>query len=120
MPVLSQCKWVKVEDPAIKQKIFDFEQQSISTKYKVGVLYVKDGQTDENDMFSNGGEEPPSAEFEEFIDFLGDRVVLCGFEKFKGGLDVKANTTGHESVYTTFSEQEIMVGKNTFCLNEFE
>lgn len=47
-------------------------------KYKIGLLYVKDGQTDENDMFSNGGDDTPSADFEDFLKFIGERVTLMG------------------------------------------
>jgi len=31
-----------------------------------------------------------SEEFEEFLDFLGDRVKLLGWEGFRAGLDVKS------------------------------
>jgi len=84
-------------------------------KYKIGLLYVKEGQTDENDMFSNGGEDTPTQDFEDFLRFIGERVTLMGFQKFRGGLDIKANTTGTESVYTTHNNLEIMV-KTERCL----
>lgn len=38
--------------------------------------------------------ENSSPAFEEFLDFLGQRVKLRGFENYKGGLDVRGDTTG--------------------------
>jgi RAP1 GTPase activating protein 1 len=50
-------------------------------------LYSKDGQTKEDDMFTN---IDSSNEFEEFLDFIGDRVKLEGWKGFRGGLDVRS------------------------------
>lgn len=60
----------------------------------------------------------PSDDFDEFLDFLGERVTLEGWEGFRAGLDVKSNlsrspltsgnTTGTNSVYTRHENLELM------------
>lgn len=42
-------------------------------------------------MFSNNS---GSANFEEFLDLLGTKVRLQGFQGYRAGLDVKNDTTG--------------------------
>ncbi len=65
-----------------------------------------------------------SPEFEEFLDFLGDRVKLDNFSGFRGGLDVRstssssrltspAKTTGTHSIYRIFHNNEIMFHVST-------
>jgi len=41
-----------------------------------------------------------SSDFEEFLEFIGTKIKLEGWDKFKGGLDVRTNTTGQYSYYT--------------------
>ena len=53
--------------------------------YKVGILYCKAGQVTEEDMYNN---EHGSAAFDQFLDLIGQKIKLNGFEDFKGGLDV--------------------------------
>ncbi len=55
--------------------------------YKFGILYAKEGQIDENDMFGN---TQTSAAFEEFLELIGDKIPLQGWTKYRGGLDVKS------------------------------
>lgn len=38
---------------SIEKKLIEFEKQSIVKRYKFGLLHARDGQTDENEMFSN-------------------------------------------------------------------
>jgi len=40
--------------------------------------------------------------FEEFLTTLGEFVTLNGFSGFRGGLDVRGDSTGTKSVFTTF------------------
>ena len=85
-----------------------FEASNIVTTYKVGVLYWKEGQ-DENEAFSNG----PSATFDRFLGVLGERIALKGWEKFRGGLNVTDDVTGSESVFTEFQDLQIMFHVST-------
>jgi len=66
---------------------------------------VLEGQS-EDDVYANA--TPGSPEFEEFLLFLGDKIKLKGWEKYRGGLDIKSDTTGTHSVYTAFQDNEIM------------
>eukprot|EP00013_Stygamoeba_regulata_P005177 CAMPEP_0177640456 /NCGR_PEP_ID=MMETSP0447-20121125/6552_1 /TAXON_ID=0 /ORGANISM="Stygamoeba regulata, Strain BSH-02190019" /LENGTH=775 /DNA_ID=CAMNT_0019142527 /DNA_START=47 /DNA_END=2374 /DNA_ORIENTATION=- len=88
---------------------FEHDDVTASTAIKVGVLYSKVGQT-EDEMFSN---ETGSEDFNEFLSFLGDRVQLKNWRKFRGGLDVKNDTTGTESVYQTHQDYELMFHVST-------
>jgi len=84
--------------------------------YKFGVLYSRDGQTTEDEMFSNGavafvlyGLAAPitdgllwplwrfcrcavdaSPAFYEFLDLLGSRIQLQSWTGYRGGLDVQS------------------------------
>jgi hypothetical protein len=95
----------KVEDLLLK-----IDEQPIYTRYKVGILFCRAGQSTEEQMYNN---EHSSPAFEEFLDFLGQRVRLRGFESYKGGLDTRGNTTGEYSIYTEFHNHEIMFHVST-------
>jgi len=104
-PEISKLKLTLIEDFVFPMELVDFERQGIINKYKIGVLNVKPGQTNENEIYAN---VEISQDFNDFLNFIGERVTLFGFEKFRGGLDVKKNTTGKESIYTTYNDFEIM------------
>eukprot|EP01103_Thecamoeba_quadrilineata_P016746 TRINITY_DN568_c0_g1_i1.p1 TRINITY_DN568_c0_g1~~TRINITY_DN568_c0_g1_i1.p1 ORF type:complete len:435 (+),score=76.36 TRINITY_DN568_c0_g1_i1:68-1372(+) len=110
-PNNNALKFRLVKDPKLEKELSNLELQQIEffTNYKFGVLYCKSGQT-ENEMFSN---IEASKDFDEFLDFLGDRIDLVGWDKFRGGLDVKTNTTGNKSVYTKFHNCNIMFHVST-------
>eukprot|EP01133_Synstelium_polycarpum_P011576 gene11576-13509_t len=54
------------------------------------------------------GPQHGSEDFNEFLDMLGQRIKLQGWSNYRGGLDVKSNTTGEESIYERFQDFEIM------------
>ncbi len=84
-------------------KISKFESSRIITCYKFGVIYWKDGQS-EDEAFANQS----SPAFDAFLDKLGKRVKLKGWSKYRGGLNVQNNETGEESVYCEFNGFEVM------------
>lgn len=61
----------------------------INNTHKIGVLYSKAGQTTEEQMYNN---EFGSPAFYEFLEVLGHKVDLLGFDKenFRGGLDIRS------------------------------
>lgn len=59
----------------------------LSFQHKVGVLYCKAGQSTEEDMYNNESAGPA---LDEFLDLLGQRVRLKGFNKYKAQLDNKS------------------------------
>lgn len=57
--------------------------------------------------------ESGSVAYEEFLDFLGDKVELNGWKGFSGGLDTKTGTTGKFSIFSSFQDYEIMFHVST-------
>lgn len=102
--------WEEAFVVEVEELLMKVDEQPIYSKFKVGVLYAGPGQTTEEEMYNN---ECGSPAFREFLDFLGSRVRLKGFEGYKGGLDTKGDTAGKESVYTLFEEQELMFHVST-------
>lgn len=51
--------------------------------------------------------------FETFLDCLGTRIPLKGFQGYAGGLDTKTDTTGTHSVHTTHQGFEVMFHVST-------
>jgi hypothetical protein len=109
-PMLDQCKLKAVDSPRLCAELLTLEEKLVETNYKFGVLLCRNGQIDEDDMFSN---ETGSEVFEQFLDCIGDRVTLKGFKNFRGGLDVREDTTGVESVYSRYRNMEIMFHVST-------
>ena len=95
--------------PPLESSLLSFENHFISSHYKFGVLYSQPGQT-ENEMFCN---KEGSEAFHQFLDFLGERIELQGWNKFRGGLDVKTNTTGTHAYFAKFDESEIIFHVST-------
>ena len=54
---------------------------------QVGVMYCRAGQSTEEEMYNN---EQAGPALEEFLEMLGQRVRLKGFDKYKAGLDNKS------------------------------
>ncbi|CAB1332490.1 unnamed protein product, partial [Coregonus sp. 'balchen'] len=81
------------------------EEQEGSVNFKFGVLYAKDGQLTDDEMFSN---ETGSESFDKFLNLLGDTISLQGWVGYRGGLDTKNDTTGMNSIYTVYQGHELM------------
>jgi len=94
------------------EELVHMEERLLVHAYRFGVLYCKEGQTEENEMFRN---RDPSPSFIEFMNSIGGKIELKDFQGFKGGLDVKDDTTGTHSYFTTFKNFEIMFHVST-CL----
>jgi hypothetical protein len=92
------------------EQLLKLDEQVLTRTYKVGVLFCRDGQGTEEEMYNN---EHASPAFDEFLTILGDRVRLKGFPKYRAGLDSKTDTTGSHSVYTSFNDCEIMFHVST-------
>uniref|UniRef100_A0A8C4NWI1 GTPase-activating Rap/Ran-GAP domain-like protein 3 n=1 Tax=Dicentrarchus labrax TaxID=13489 RepID=A0A8C4NWI1_DICLA len=81
-----------------------------SVNFKFGVLYAKDGQLTDDEMFSN---ETGSESFDKFLNLLGDSITLQGWAGYRGGLDTKNDTTGIKSIYTVYQGHELMFHVST-------
>jgi len=102
-PELPPLKFVS--DARLPQTLITLEEKQNIKGFKFGILYAQEGQTKEDEMFSNIDASP---EFEEFLDFIGERVPLNGWPNFRAGLDVKTGTTGLYSIYHRWNNNEIM------------
>jgi len=108
-PLFANTKFNIIDSVALEEDLLSYERKDTPKKFKFGVLYAKEGQATEEDMFSNAA----SPAFEEFLSLVGDVVELNGFDGFTGGLDVKANTTGRNSVYCQWGGFEVMFHVST-------
>jgi len=107
---LAGVKLHTVKHPNGPKELNSMEQKLLVKGYKFGILYCKPGQKEENEMFAN---TETSKDYEEFLMFLGDKIELFGFEGFRGGLDVKGNTTGKYSIFTKHLGYSIMFHVST-------
>ncbi|XP_037917426.1 GTPase-activating Rap/Ran-GAP domain-like protein 3 [Hermetia illucens] len=94
----------------IQKDLLLLEEQEGSVNFKFGVVYMKAGQVCDDEMLSN---ETASEAFEEFLSILGEKIRLKGWERFRGGLDVKGDMTGKYSIYTLYEGHEIMFHVST-------
>jgi len=92
------------------EQLLKLDEQVLTTTYKVGVIYCRDGQSTEEEMYNN---EHSSPAFEEFLSLLGDRVRLKGFPKYRAGLDNKTDTTGTHAIYANYNDCEVMFHVST-------
>lgn len=102
--------------PSTPDDLLKLDHIFIKTELKVGVIYIKVGQAESEEAILGNKEESPL--FTEFLDLLGDRITLKGFDRYKGGLDTVHNLTGTESVYTMWRNIEIMFHVSTMLPHE--
>ncbi|XP_061656602.1 GTPase-activating Rap/Ran-GAP domain-like protein 3 isoform X2 [Syngnathoides biaculeatus] len=100
----------EILNPDIQKDLLVLEEQEGSVNFKFGVLFAKDGQLTDDEMFSN---EMGSESFEKFLKLLGDTVTLQGWAGYRGGLDTKNDTTGIKSIYTVYQGHELMFHVST-------
>ncbi|XP_077087174.1 GTPase-activating Rap/Ran-GAP domain-like protein 3 isoform X1 [Siphateles boraxobius] len=100
----------EILNPEIQKDLLVLEEQEGSVNFKFGVLYAKDGQLTDDEMFSN---ETGSETFDKFLNLLGDTICLQGWAGYRGGLDTKNDTTGMNSIYTVYQGHELMFHVST-------
>uniref|UniRef100_T1JIJ7 Rap-GAP domain-containing protein n=1 Tax=Strigamia maritima TaxID=126957 RepID=T1JIJ7_STRMM len=101
---------LKLDQKALILCVPVFMQIFIKSELKVGVLYVKENQSTEEDVLDNNETTPI---FKDFLLLLGDQICLKGFDKYKGGLDTTHDLTGTTSVYSYWRGIEIMFHVST-------
>lgn len=102
--------------PSTPDELLKLDHIFIKTELKVGVIYIKAGQAESEEAILGNKDESPL--FTEFLDLLGDRITLKGFDRYKGGLDTVHNLTGTESVYIMWRNIEIMFHVSTMLPHE--
>lgn len=103
-------KIVDVRDPKVQNELLQLEEQEGAVNFKFGILVCKKGQRTDDEMFSN---ETGSEAFQQFCEVMGEKIVLKGFNQFRGGLDIKNDTTGTHSYYTVLQGKEVMFHVST-------
>lgn len=101
---------LKLGNAKAETHLLKLDELKLTKNYKVGVLYCKAGQSTEEEFYNNEHSGPL---FEEFLSCIGENVRLLGFDKYRGGLDTKSDSTGLYSVYTTYNSCEIMFHVST-------
>ncbi|CAF0724252.1 unnamed protein product [Didymodactylos carnosus] len=88
-----------------------YDEHQVSNQHKFGVIFQREDQFTEEDMFSN---ETHNDLMEEFLNILGNRIKLKDFHGYRGGLDIKTDQTGIESIHEVYNNHEIMFHISTF------
>ncbi|EYC13220.1 hypothetical protein Y032_0044g1042 [Ancylostoma ceylanicum] len=104
------CMRPALQSPRVEELLMKMDEQPIYTRYKVGIMFCRAGQSTEEHMYNN---EHSSAAFDEFLDFIGQRVRLKGWDQYKGGLDTRGDTTGTHSIYCEYQAHEVMFHVST-------
>ncbi|KAJ8276563.1 hypothetical protein COCON_G00083150 [Conger conger] len=104
------CLHLASNSPKVQSTLLKLDEQGLNFQRKVGVMYCRAGQSSEEDMYNNESAGPA---FEEFLDLLGERVRLQGFDKYRAQLDIKTDSTGTHSLYTRYQDYEIMFHVST-------
>lgn len=89
-----------VDDPRVPELLLTLHERQRVTGFKFGLLYAARGQTRESEFFCNTKASPM---FDEFCDFLGERIELAGWDGFRGGLDVRTGSTGKYALFTEYN-----------------
>ncbi|XP_071565068.1 uncharacterized protein [Temnothorax nylanderi] len=99
-----QLGCLRLGTPAAEEAVARLDEQGLSSRYKVGVLYCRSGQRTEEEMYNNQHAGPA---FLEFLDTIGQRIRLRGFEGYKAGLDTRTDSTGTHAVAATHRGTEV-------------
>ena len=81
------CLKLGMSTQQTEDQILKLDEQGLTNRYKIGIMYCKSGQSTEEEMYNN---EESGPAFLEFLDTIGQRVRLKGFDKYKAGLDTKS------------------------------
>nr|CAH7717010.1 unnamed protein product [Callosobruchus chinensis] len=104
------CLRLGVHNQQTTDLILKLDEQGLTNNYKVGIMYCKAGQNTEEEMYNN---EEAGPAFTEFLETIGKKVRLHGFDKYRAGLDNKTDSTGLYSVYAQYQDCEIMFHVST-------
>lgn len=92
------------------EAIKSVEDKLLMDKYKFGVIYAKQDQSNDNEMLQN---TEASEDFDRFMRLISRKIPLKGWSHYSGGLDVANDSTGQYSYYTKFRGFEIMFHVST-------
>jgi hypothetical protein len=98
--------------PELSVQLRNFEASDPQKPYcfSIGLLYSAAGQTTEAQWFGNKKGSPA---FERFLAFMAERIELKGWRGYRGDLDVKTNSTGTHSWFSSVDGVDIMFHVST-------
>ncbi|XP_037075467.1 LOW QUALITY PROTEIN: rap1 GTPase-activating protein 1-like [Pollicipes pollicipes] len=96
--------------PGAADLLLAYDEHVLVNHFKFGVIYQRQGQTREEELFGNRSH---SQAMDEFLDMLGQRIPLKDHKGYRGGLDTQHGQTGEHTVYDTFKDREIMLHVST-------
>ncbi|CAG8466813.1 9848_t:CDS:2 [Cetraspora pellucida] len=101
-----------ITTPELSKELLNLDESRLQQQYKIGVLYQAPFQASEEEWFANTTASP---EYERFLNLLGTKIELLGWQRFGGGLDTKTGGSGKYSIYDygTWKEFEIMYHVST-------
>lgn len=82
------CLRLGVHNDQTEEQLLKLDEQGLTSNYKVGIMYCKAEQSSEEEMYNN---EEAGPAFIEFLETIGKKVRLQGFNKYRAGLDNKSN-----------------------------
>ncbi|ENN78428.1 hypothetical protein YQE_05105, partial [Dendroctonus ponderosae] len=95
------CLRLGLQNQTTVDQLLKLDEQGLTNNYKVGIMYCKAGQSSEEEMYNN---EDAGPAFTEFLETIGKKVKLQGFDKYKAGLDTKGKSTFNQSTTTVKKE----------------
>eukprot|EP01132_Coremiostelium_polycephalum_P000984 gene984-1250_t len=111
-PELTNYKLTKVTGPDIEDELIKVYEPEFTKVMKVGVLYCRDGQREESEMLLNIAVNS-SPEYNEFLEWIGEKVELQDFQGYNGGLDTQFGNSGTHSIYHKHNDVEVMFHVST-------
>ena len=91
-------------------QVAEYDEHSLVTTFKFGLIYQKFGQVSEEALFGNRTHSPA---MEEFMQLLGQVITLSDHQGYRGGLDTKHGQTGQHALYETFRGCEVIFHVST-------
>ncbi|XP_051169982.1 signal-induced proliferation-associated 1-like protein 2 [Leptopilina boulardi] len=99
-----QMNCLRLGTPTSEPEVANVDEHGLTSRYKIGILYCRAGQRTEEEMYNNQHAGPA---FLEFLDTIGQRVRLRGYEGFKAGLDTRTDSTGTHAVVANHRGAEV-------------
>lgn len=91
---------IKRADQGFSERLNAIAAKLHWNQFKFGVLLLTGNGATEKDLYDN---EKVTPSFTEFLDLMGDKVTLKGFNEFNGGLDTRTDANGkfmNEGIHT--------------------
>lgn len=89
----------------LEKDLLKYDEIHIPKHYKFGVLTIKNNQTTEEAWFANTG---LSDDLRDFLNIMGTKVELKGYQGYAAGLDTKTGESGEFAYVSKWNDFDIM------------